>query len=104
MGQGQPKRTGLTELEVFGYGYSMLFPEQCRAARGWLGWSQDELSKRARIGQSTLKDFEGGKRAPMRNNLEALRSVLEAAGVGLLFDENGGPHGITVTTTESKAG
>ena len=94
----------LTESVVFGYGYSMLSPEQCRAARGWLGWSQDELSKRARIGQSTLKDFEGGKRAPMRNNLEALRSALIAAGIGLLFDENGNPHGITVTITEEKAG
>lgn len=80
---------------VFGYGYSMLSPEQCRAARGWLGWSQDELSKRARIGQSTLKDFEGGKRTPMRNNLEALRAVLENAGVGLLFDDGGHPCGIT---------
>ncbi len=104
MGQRQLKKTGLTESAVFGYGYGMLSPEQCRAARGWLGWSQDELSKRARIGQSTLKDFEGGRRAPMRNNLEALRSVLEAAGVGLLFDENGRPHGITVTITEGKAG
>lgn len=82
----------------------MLSPEQCRAARGWLGWSQEELSRRARIGQSTLKDFEGGKRVPMRNNLEALRSALEAAGVGLLFDENGGPCGITVATIGRNAG
>ena len=95
---------GLTKLAIFGYDHSMLSPEQCRAARGWLGWSQDELSKRAKIGQSTLKDFEGGKRTLMRNNLEALRSALVAAGVGLLFDESGSPHGITVTITEEKAG
>ncbi len=82
----------------------MLSPEQCRAARGWLGWSQEDLSKRANVGLSTLKDFESGKRSPMRNNLEALRSVLEAAGVGLLLDEKGRPHGITVTSTREKAG
>ena len=80
----------------------MLSPEQCRAARGWLGWSREELSRRARIGQSTLKDFESGKRAPMRNNLEALRSALEAAGIGLLFDDGGQPRGITAAATTEK--
>ena len=73
----------------------MLSPEQCRAARAWLGWSQDDLAKRASVGLSTLKDFENGKRSPMRNNLEAIRRVLEDAGVGLLFDNEGKPHGIT---------
>ncbi len=65
----------------------MLSPEQCRAARAWLGWSQDDLAKRARIGVSTLKDFETGKRAPMRNNIEAIRSALEGAGIQMIFDE-----------------
>lgn len=73
----------------------MLSPEQSRAARGWLGWSQEDLSKRANVGLSTLKDFESGKRSPMRNNLEAMRRVLESAGIGLLFDNEGKPHGIT---------
>ena len=78
----------------------MLSPEQCRAARGWLSWSQEDLSKRASVGLSTLKDFESGKRSPMRNNLEAMRRVLEGAGIGLLFDEGGHPHGITATPQE----
>lgn len=104
MGQRQPKKTGLTESVVFGYSYSMLSPEQCRAARGWLGWSQDELSKRARIGQSTLKDFEGGKRAPMRNNLEAIRHAIEAAGIRLTFADDGRPAGISVEPQAFKSG
>ncbi len=74
----------------------MLSPEQCRAARGWLGWSQEELSRRARVGQSTLKDFEGGRRTPMRNNLEAIRAALEAAGIGFTFDDGGKATGLTV--------
>ena len=74
----------------------MLSPEQCRAARGWLGWSQDKLAKRARIGVSTLKDFEGAKRVPIKNNLEAMRTAFERAGVGFLFHENGHAVGITV--------
>ena len=82
----------------------MLSPEQCRAARGWLGWSQEELSKRARIGHSTLKDFESGKRVPMRNNLEALRSTLEAVGIKLLFDDAGSPSGIAAVPKEKDVG
>ena len=78
------------------YVFAMLSPEQCRAARGWLGWSQEELSRRARVGQSTLKDFEGGRRTPMRNNLEAIRAALEAAGVRMVFGAGGEPAGIAV--------
>jgi len=73
----------------------MMSPEQCRAARAWLGWPQDELAKRARVGLSTLKDFESGKRAPMRNNLEAIRHTIEVAGLQLAFREDGTPLGIS---------
>jgi transcriptional regulator with XRE-family HTH domain len=76
----------------------MLSPEQCRAARAWLGWSQDEMAKRAKVGISTLKDFETGKRAPMRNNLEAMRAALERAGIRLTFTECDEPLGIAVDT------
>jgi transcriptional regulator with XRE-family HTH domain len=76
----------------------MLYPEQSRAARAWLGWSQEELARRSKVGLSTLKDFEGGKRAPMRNNLEAVRIALEAAGVHPTFTEKGKPSGILVNT------
>lgn len=56
-------------------------PEQCRAARGWLGWSQQELADRAKVGLSTLRDFEGRRRKPIANNLEAIRRALEVAGI-----------------------
>jgi len=56
-------------------------PEQCRAARGWLGWSQQTLADRAKVGLSTLKDFEGRRRKPIANNLDAIRRALEAAGI-----------------------
>ena len=75
-----------------------LTPEQCRSARAWLGWSQDELSKAAKVGQSTVKDFESGKRTPIANNLEAIRVALEGAGIGFSFaiDENG-PYACGIT-------
>lgn len=64
----------------------MLSPEQCRAARGWLGWTQDQLAERARVSLSTVRDFEKGRRTPIANNLEALIRALMDAGIRLRFD------------------
>lgn len=66
----------------------MLTPEQSRAARGWLDWTQAELAKRANVGLSTVKDFEAGRRVPIRNNLDAMRLALEIAGVTFLSRED----------------
>lgn len=73
----------------------MLTPEQSRAARGWLNWSQEDLAQRANVSLSTVRNFEKGRNVPIKNNLDAIRSVLECAGVSLLFDTGGKPHGIS---------
>lgn len=62
-------------------------PEQCRAARAWLDWSQDALAKASNVGVSTVRDFEAGRREPTRNNLAAMRVALENGGVSFLEDE-----------------
>jgi transcriptional regulator with XRE-family HTH domain len=75
-----------------------LMPEQCRAARAWLDWSQDDLAAAAHVSQSTVRDFEKGRRIPIANNLEAIRAALEAQGIGFAFaiqDEQPYPCGIT---------
>ena len=71
-----------------------LAPEQLRAARAWLNWSQEDLATRANVSLSTVRDFENGKRNPMKNNLEALRRTIEASGIELLWAEGGRPFGI----------
>ncbi len=66
----------------------MISPEQCRAARAWLGWPQPELAKRAKVGLSTVRDFETGMRTPIPNNREAMQRALETAGVRFLFNSD----------------
>ena len=41
-------------------------PANCRAARALLGWSQDELATKARVGRSTIASFESANWAPYR--------------------------------------
>ncbi len=74
----------------------MLSPEQSRAARAWLDWSQEDLAKRASVALSTVRDFEKGRRTPIANNLEAIARVLRGEGVELLFDETGKASGIKI--------
>ena len=62
-------------------------PEQCRAARAWLNWSQDELATKSQVSNSTLRDFEAGRRVPIANNLLAIRRALEGAGMQFLFSQ-----------------
>jgi ribosome-binding protein aMBF1 (putative translation factor) len=69
-------------------------PEQSRAARGWLGWSQTELAKRANVSLSTVRDFEMGHRTPIPVTIAAMRRAIEEAGVRLTFGSNGKPTGI----------
>lgn len=69
-------------------------PEQCRAARGWLSWSQQDLADRAHVGLSTVRDFEAGRRQPIANNLAAMQRAFEDAGIQLVFGPNGEAAGI----------
>jgi len=66
-------------------------PEQSRAARGWLGWTQSDLAGKAKVGLSTVKDFESGNRTPIANNLEAMQRALEAFGIRISTDGVAGP-------------
>ena len=66
-------------------------PGQCRGARGLLGWSQADLAEKAKVGLSTLGNFEGSKSAMMAANLEAVQRTLESAGVEFIPENGGGP-------------
>ncbi|MBY4640512.1 helix-turn-helix domain-containing protein [Gluconacetobacter entanii] len=63
---------------------SGLTPKHVRAARALLAWSQQDLAKAAKVGTSTVADFERGSRTPVANNAQAIRSALETAGIRFL--------------------
>ena len=71
----------------------MIAPEQCRAARSLLSWSQQELAQRARVGVVTIHQLETWISQPRRATLEVIRRAFESAGVEFI-DENGGGLGV----------
>ena len=71
----------------------VIAPEQSRAARGLLAWSQQELAQRASVGVVTVHQLEAGVSQPRRATLEVIRRAFEVAGVEFI-DENGGGPGV----------
>lgn len=69
----------------------ILFPEQCRAARGLLNWTQAELATFAGVSRSTVRDFEGERHHLHRATEAQLIRTLEDAGVRLLPPDSEGP-------------
>ena len=71
----------------------MITSAQCRAARGLLDWTQQDLAERAGVGIVTVRQVEAGVSEPRRATLEVIRRALEGAGVEFI-DENGGGTGV----------
>jgi DNA-binding transcriptional regulator YiaG len=71
--------------------HATMSPEQVRAARSWLAWTQAELAAKAQVGLSTIKSYESGERVPIPNNLAAIRKALEDAGMTITADSVSGP-------------
>jgi len=72
-----------------------LLPEQCRAARGLLNWTQDQLAAAAGVSRSTIKDFECHRHALHRGSEELLIKAFHLRGVELL-SEDGAARGVGV--------
>lgn len=49
-----------------------------------LGWSQDELARKANVARQTIADFERGARIPIANNLISIVKALERGGIEIL--------------------
>ncbi len=73
---------------------------QCRAARGLLSWSQDQLETASKVARKTIADFEREIRQPYPRTVAAIRTALEAAGVEFI-EENGGGPGVRLRRIEN---
>ena len=91
--------TKKADLDEIGFcrhdSFMSINPAQSRSARAWLGLTQGELAEQARIGLSTLKEFESGARTPIANNLEAIERALAGAGAAEFLAATSG-----LTTTD----
>lgn len=75
----------------------MLTPEQCRAARAILDWTQVDLADRTKVSDTTIRKFELGHSSLKDSTAQLLRLTFEAAGVEFL-DSNGGGPGARLAT------
>jgi transcriptional regulator with XRE-family HTH domain len=62
-------------------------PAQCRAARALLEITQSELAATARLGLSTVVDFEKARRQVSDDAIKAMQNALERAGIA--FEASG---------------
>jgi len=70
----------------------MITPEQSRAGRALINWSQTQLAEASNLGLSTIRDFEKGRRTPTPNNLMAIKMAL--SNFIEFIPENGGGAGV----------
>lgn len=68
-----------------------LSPAQCRAARGLLDWTQDDLAERAGLSRSTIRGFERGHHDLHRSSADLIVRTFAAAGVRLIPAGETGP-------------
>jgi ribosome-binding protein aMBF1 (putative translation factor) len=77
----------------------MISAAQCRAARGLLDWSQQELATQAGVGIVTVRQLESGASEPRRSTLEVVKQAFERAGVEFI-EENGGGFGVRLCKSQ----
>ena len=68
-------------------------PSQCRGARALLEITQPQLAIAAKVGLSTVVDFERQRRPVSSDAVSRLREALEKAGIEFI-EENGGGAGV----------
>lgn len=60
---------------------NILEPRLCKAARGLLDWSQEELAAKIGSSKKTITDFERGNRKPQPRTLQDISYTFKEAGI-----------------------
>jgi len=64
----------------------MIRPEQSRAARALLGWTQQELADAADLGIVTIQKFESGQTRPQKGTIRLIRETFEHHGITFITE------------------
>ena len=67
----------------------MITPAQCRAARGLLDWTQQQLADKARVGVVTIRQLEAGVGTPRWATVDVIQRAFELAGVEFIYADGG---------------
>lgn len=62
-----------------------LTPIHCRAARGLLNWTQEDLANAAGLSRTMVRNFETGRSEPTRISLSAMQMAFLKNGVRFVF-------------------
>ena len=68
----------------------MITPAQCRAARGLLDWTQQQLADKARVGVVTIRQLEAGVGTPRWATVDVIQRAFELAGVQFINADDAG--------------
>lgn len=60
---------------------NIIDPRLCRAARGLINWSQEELAIKIGSSKKTITDFERGNRKPQPRTLQDISVAFKEAGI-----------------------
>jgi transcriptional regulator with XRE-family HTH domain len=63
------------EVSTVGVGLMSIVPEQSRAARALLEWSQEDLEAKSNVAKKTIADFERGAQIPYARTLIEIREA-----------------------------
>ena len=63
------------------YDHHMFTPDQLRAARALLNWSQDDLASAAEVAVMMIKNYERRLSDPRLSSMTKLKQTLEKAGI-----------------------
>jgi DNA-binding XRE family transcriptional regulator len=60
--------------------------QQCRAARAWFNWNQNDLAAKSGVSRRAIAEFERELSVPHDRTLKDISRAFEEANIELLFD------------------
>jgi transcriptional regulator with XRE-family HTH domain len=81
-------------IRMMGCHRGMITGPQIRAARGLLGWTQQQLADASIIAVNTIKQLEHGTTDAKTSTLSAVQRALEAAGIEFIPAAGGRGEGV----------